>query len=159
MAQVLTYLLSFLFFSEFARAGHGRGKPLPLETTKAFHAASFFPEYHSERVTIKYAPVSVPPMNENDGMAQYFQPSTALPCRDCLITWLQMGLEHADGSIADANTGMWLHHGVMVNRNQSDAVCGDGAYGQRFAASGNERTALDFSAGGQVLFRIHEIEN
>ncbi|OAP57140.1 hypothetical protein AYL99_07877 [Fonsecaea erecta] len=150
MAPALTYLLSILFFSGFSRAGHGHAKPLPLETTKAFQAASFFPENYSEKVTIKYAPVAVPPMNENDGMAQFFQRSTTLPCRDCVITWLQMGLEHDDGRIADANTGMWLHHGVMVNRNQSDAVCGDGSYGQRFAASGNERTALDFSAGGTV---------
>ncbi|KIW22577.1 uncharacterized protein PV07_10861 [Cladophialophora immunda] len=150
MAQMLTYLLSFLLLSETARAGHGRGKLFPQETTKVVHAASSFSEYNSERVTIKYAPVSVPPMSENDGMAQFFQPSTTLPCRDCVITWLQMGLEHADGIVADANTGMWLHHGVMVNRNRTDAVCGDGSYGQRFAASGNERTALDFSAGGTV---------
>ncbi|OAL35866.1 hypothetical protein AYO20_04772 [Fonsecaea nubica] len=151
MAAVLTfYLLSLLCFSANARAGHGRGKPLPLETTKVFHAASYFSEYDSQRVTIKYAPVSVPPMTENDGMAQYFQPSTTLPCRDCVITLLEMGLEHADGRVADADTGMWLHHGVMVNRNQSDAVCGKGSYGQRFAASGNERTAIDFSGGGSV---------
>jgi hypothetical protein len=108
--------------------------------------AAYFPERDSQRVTIKYGAVTVPPMTHNDGMVEYFHRSTSLPCQDCFITWLQMGLEHADGSVADAETGMWLHHGVWVNRNRTDAVCG--GMGQRFAASGNERTALDISAGG-----------
>lgn len=95
---------------------------------------------------IKYGAVSVPPMTKDDGMAPYFHPSTTLPCKDCYITWMQMGLEHEDGRVANADTGMWLHHGVMINRNQTDAVCGN--MGQRFAASGNERTPIDISAGG-----------
>ena len=86
-------------------------------------------------------------MTEHDGMGEFYQQKTSLPCQDCFITWLQMGIEHAeDGRRADADTGMWLHHGVMVNVNQTDAVCGDP--GQRFAASGNERTPIDISAGG-----------
>ncbi len=88
-------------------------------------------------------------MHPDGGMGGFFEGSTTLPCRDCFVTWMQMGLEHAaDGSRADADTGMWLHHGVMVNRNRTDNVCGPRAYGQRFAASGNERSALDFSANG-----------
>lgn len=167
---LLTFLLGWLTLSDFARAfdsprgqenhtsdlgmGEVGGPALlscanaSLEATRVFSTASFFPEYHSQRVTVKYAPVVVPPMTENDGMGGFFEPSTTLPCRDCLVTWMQMGLEHADGTPADANTGMWLHHGVMVNRNRSDAVCGPGTFGQRFFASGNERTAVDLSADG-----------
>ncbi|KAJ9495183.1 hypothetical protein H2202_009433 [Exophiala xenobiotica] len=59
-----------------------------------------------------------------------------------------MGLEYTNGTVANPDTGMWLHHGVMVNINRTDSVCGPRAYGQRFFASGNERTAVDFSAGG-----------
>lgn len=83
-------------------------------------------------------------------MGGFEQPSTPLPCRDCLITSMQMGLEYVDGSPADANTGIWLHHGIMVNRNRTDSVCGRDAYGQRFFASGNERTLVDISASGYV---------
>ena len=86
-------------------------------------------------------------MHEDDGMGGFFEDDTHLPCNDCLITWMQMGLEYLNGTPAAANTGMWLHHGVMVNRNRNDPVCND-SYGERFFASGNERTAADFSAGG-----------
>ena len=117
-----------------------------LEAARIFSKAAYFSEYDSKRVTIRYGAVTVPPMTEDDGMATFAQRSTTLPCQDCFITWLQMGLEHADGRTANAETGMWLHHGVLVNRNQTDAVCGN--MGQRFAASGNERTAIDMAAGG-----------
>ncbi|KAJ9614988.1 hypothetical protein H2200_001062 [Cladophialophora chaetospira] len=146
-----------------ASGGHGRGQLLPAgrihalnsdklwtytnpESTRFSRKAEFFHDCSSKRVTIKYGAVTVPPMTESDGMAQFFQRSTTLPCQDCYITWLQMGLEHVDGRTADADTGMWLHHGVMLNRNRTDAVCG--TTGQRIAASGNERTAIDMSAGG-----------
>jgi hypothetical protein len=117
-----------------------------LETTRISTKAAYFRDHDSERVTIKYGAVTVPPMTDNDGMAQFFHRATTLPCQDCFVTYLRMGLEHADGRTADADTGMWLHHGVLVNRNQTDAVCGN--VGQRFAASGNERTAIEISAAG-----------
>jgi hypothetical protein len=85
-------------------------------------------------------------MTQHDGMAQFFQQATSLPCQDCYITWMQVGLEHVDGRRADADTGMWLHHAVLVNANRTDSVCPDQE--ERWAASGNERTALDISAGG-----------
>jgi hypothetical protein len=81
-------------------------------------------------------------------MAGYYQRNTTTPCHDCYITWLQMGLEHSDGRRADGATGMWLHHGVMHNRNQTNSVCG--TPGQPMAASGNERTPIDISAGGTL---------
>ena len=87
-------------------------------------------------------------MNANDGMGGFSDYATFVPCRDCFITSIQMGLEHVGGTTADANTGMWLHHGVMVNRNQTDAVCGTNGYGQRFFASGNERTMVDLTGNG-----------
>jgi len=145
---LLALLASVLSLSVAVQAngGNGRLKPLPAETARIPSKAAYFPEYDSERVTIKYGAVTVPPMTENDGMAQYAQRVTTLPCQDCFITFLQFDVEHADGRTADAQTGMWLHHGVLVNRNQTDAVCG--GLGQRFAASGNERTGIDISAAG-----------
>ncbi len=109
-----------------------------------------FPQYGSQRVKVRYPTVVVPPMTQGDGMGGFFDPSTFLPCNDCHVTSMQMGLEYSDGTTADANTGLWLHHGVMVNRNQTDAVCGPEAYGQRFFASGNERTLIDISVNGYV---------
>ncbi|KAK1074538.1 hypothetical protein LTR48_009309, partial [Friedmanniomyces endolithicus] len=67
---------------------------------------------------------------------------------------MQAQLEYANGTIADAETGMWMHHVVFLNRGRNDSVCD--RRGQRFFASGNERTAVDFTstfsaAGTQFL--------
>jgi hypothetical protein len=113
-----------------------------------YSSGILFPELQSKRVMIKYPAVSVPPISEKDGMGGFFQRPTPLPCTQCVITWMNMGLEYTNGTVANSDTGMWLHHGVMVNINRTDSVCGPRAYGQRFFASGNERTAVDFSAGG-----------
>ncbi|OCT49449.1 hypothetical protein CLCR_04839 [Cladophialophora carrionii] len=156
-------VLLSLSVSVAASGGHGHGNAFPAdlddsflgtndvflvcpETTRISSKAAYFHDHGSQRVTIKYGAVTVPPMTDNDGMAQFFHRATTLPCQDCFITYLSMGLEHADGRTADADTGMWLHHGVLINRNQTDAVCG--GMGQRFAASGNERTAIEIAAGG-----------
>ena len=103
-----------------------------------------FPDLNSNRVKISYGPFSVPPRSENHGM-QNFRCSPHLPCRDCMIVSMQAGLEYTNGSIADADTGMWLHHTVFMNLNRKEAMCGRG---QRFFASGNERTPIDLTSHG-----------
>jgi len=79
-----------------------------------------------------------------------FSDPVEMPCTDCLITGFLAGLEFEDGSNANANTGMWLHHTAFLNLNQSDTTCPD--YPSRFLASGNERTPLDLTNGGYVFF-------
>jgi hypothetical protein len=85
-------------------------------------------------------------------MDSYLLPGAAAPCTDCLITFMQADLEYPDGSYANADTGMWLHHAVLVNLNEPDAVCASEP--NRIFASGNERTAADISNNGYVPLLI-----
>ena len=71
------------------------------------------------------------------------------PCRDCILTWMHATLEYTDGSDANAETGMWLHHTVWQNTKRGDAMCSNRKKGgERFFASGNERTPVDLTTGG-----------
>lgn len=58
---------------------------------------------------------------------------------------------YPNGTYANANTGMWLHHTVLETLGKSDAVCGNTTRGERFFASGNERSIVDICANGSVL--------
>ena len=46
---------------------------------------------------------------------------------------------------------MWLHHTVLSNTNRSSLVCPNNFAGDRFFASGNERTPIDICVGGYVF--------
>jgi hypothetical protein len=82
-------------------------------------------------------------------MATFLDLDATKPCDECLITWMQASLEYPNGTIANSDTGMWLHHSVALNRGRNDTVCGGTALSpQRFFASGNERTAVDLSLSG-----------
>ena len=75
----------------------------------------------------------------------------AAPCHDCLITWMHATLEHADGTTANADTGLWLHHTLLVNLDaENTRGCGGdaGGRGERFFAAGNERSVIDLCRGG-----------
>jgi hypothetical protein len=109
----------------------------------------YFREYNSERVIIKYGPYEVPPSDIHNGMKKFVDREATLPCQDCLITWMQADLIYPDGTIADANTGMWLHHTVLTDTGKED-VKGCKYHGERFFASGNERTLIDISMKGYV---------
>jgi hypothetical protein len=80
------------------------------------------------------------------GMKDFTIAKAEMPCNDCLITNWVASLEFNDGSTANANTGMWLHHVVYFNLNRTDTICD--SYPDRFAASGNERTPVDITVGG-----------
>ncbi|KAH8885837.1 hypothetical protein GQ53DRAFT_876673 [Thozetella sp. PMI_491] len=97
----------------------------------------------SKRVRVKYGPFAVPPAGENGGMKQFLLTSgVTKPCDDCVIIWAKAGLEFTDGTYANANTSMWLHHGLFLNTGVRDSVCPE--LPERFFASGNERTELVF---------------
>lgn len=64
-----------------------------------------------------------------------------------MIVSMLAGLEYTDGSNADADTDMWMHHVVFQNLNRQDSMC-DNIGGERFFASGNERTLIDLSSNG-----------
>jgi hypothetical protein len=97
---------------------------------------------------MKYGPYKVPPSTENNGMKEFTDPASEKPCSDCLIIGLQAGLEYTNGTTANSDTGMWLHHGVLYDFGRQDTACPSMPY--RFFASGNERTSLDLSVNGYV---------
>jgi len=84
----------------------------------------------------------------DNGMKTFVGRNAAMPCSDCIITWMQAGLEYPNGSYANANTSLLLHHTFMVNTAQPDAVCGFSTSAERFFASGNERLIADISVNG-----------
>lgn len=95
---------------------------------------------------MRYGPYAVPPMSENNGMKEFNELSAERPCVDCYITKLQAGLEYPNGTIANSDTGMWLHHAVLYDFGRQDLSCSNLPY--RFFASGNERTRLDLTLNG-----------
>jgi hypothetical protein len=107
-----------------------------------------FKEYGAKRVILRYGPYTVPPNSENNGMKEFNDQSAERPCTDCYITKLQAGLEYPNGTIANSNTGMWLHHAVLYDFGRKDLSCPDLPY--RFFASGNERTRLDMTLNGYI---------
>ncbi|TKA83842.1 hypothetical protein B0A55_00111 [Friedmanniomyces simplex] len=115
---------------------------LPDVTTTNLTAQQF-PELGSRRVETAYGSHVVQPRSQQDGMSK-FQSAIPPPCTECLVTFMQAQLEYANGTTADATTGMWMHHVVFLNRGRKDSVCDMPA--QRFFASGNERTAVDFTS-------------
>ncbi|KAE8453857.1 hypothetical protein EG329_007633 [Mollisiaceae sp. DMI_Dod_QoI] len=110
--------------------------------------AQFFTGQGSKRAQVTYGPFDVPNMNIENGMKDFIQYSVKVPCKDCLITFIQAGLEFPNGTYANANTSLWLHHIVLYNLNNLDTVCGANVPGERFFASGNERSAADISING-----------
>jgi hypothetical protein len=102
--------------------------------------------------TVRYGPFTIPGGTTADpGMIHnrllFFVQKA---CTDCYITSFRPDLVYADGSKATMATGPMLHHAVWTSQLQSDATCSGtwlGLAGERFFASGNERTAIAFPAG------------
>lgn len=149
--QVLGSVLSSRFSSPQRRHSNSKSLETPSENFQYVveQLEPTYPtNYHSRRVKVSYPVVEVPPMTENDGMADFGDLATFLPCNECLILEMSSDIEYEDHSQADPNTGMWLHHTVFVNRGRKDTFCGEQSWGQRFYASGNEKTTVDMSAHG-----------
>ena len=70
------------------------------------------------------------------------------PCKDCVVTQYTFGIEYADGSYANANTGTYLHHAVFFNFGRKSATCSAGDLPEFTFASGNERTVASLSLNG-----------
>jgi hypothetical protein len=111
-------------------------------------APQFFTSEGSKRVMITYGPYLAPSSNDNNGMADFLEKAAKMPCTDCLITFMQAGLTYPNGTYANADTGLWLHHVVLSNLGRPSAVCPTSDSGDRFFASGNERTAINICVNG-----------
>ena len=78
-------------------------------------------------------------------------PNVPKPCEDCFIVRAEPDLVYEDGTPANLDTGLMLHHALLFNTGRTDTTCGKdtffGGFGERFLASGNERTIKHFPAG------------
>jgi len=59
---------------------------------------------------------------------------------------MQAGLEYPNGTYANTDTGIMLHHIVMYEDSSQDLTCPQ--ISSRFFASGNERTPIDLTVNG-----------
>jgi hypothetical protein len=120
----------------------------PLNSNMTMETAQFFSQFKSERVKIRYGPFTVPAMSVNNGMKTFTAPVAQKPCTDCLVTWIQAGLEYPNGTVANADTGLWLHHTVFSNTQRTAIICPASSTGDEFFASGNERTPTNICVNG-----------
>src|SRR3954452_3080276 len=96
--------------------------------------------------TVRYGPFTLPPAGKGGDVdhANVVMPDVTKPCEDCFITRAEPDLVYDDGTPANLDTGLMLHHAVFFNTGVPDTTCGKdtffGGLGERFLASGNERT-------------------
>jgi hypothetical protein len=96
---------------------------------------------------IRYGPYTIKAMGE---LSQQIAFNAKMPCTSCYVTAIAAGLEYANGTSANIDTGPWLHHMVLYNNGfwKSDLVCGS-LVPQRIFASGNEHTVSRINTGGK----------
>ena len=110
------------------------------------HRNRFTSDFETTKITTQYGPFLVPSKNEDNGMKSFTMINATKPCDECILVSMQASLLYPDGTVANANNGMWLHHALMMNTGRQDTSCPQ-LY-ERFFASGNERTTIDISNGG-----------
>jgi hypothetical protein len=114
-----------------------------------------------QTVVARYGPWTVAPDTHTGNLTF----SVPRPCQGCYVTGMRANLVYADGSSANHNTGGHLHHSVFLNSSRPDATCSRSP-GERFFASGNERTPVSMPAGygyrigsSDQLFGVVELMN
>lgn len=106
-----------------------------------------------EVTEVRYGPFALSPAGAGGdlGHLNLVIPNAPKPCEDCFILGAEPDLVYPDGSSANLDTGVMLHHAVFFNTGRPDTTCGNdeffGGLGERFLASGNERTKRRFPAG------------
>jgi hypothetical protein len=105
-------------------------------------------------VEVRTGPFVIPPENAGGGAdhSDIVVPTLTKPCSNCFLQQLEPDLVYADGTPANLDTGLMLHHAVLFSAGRPDATCGPsepfpGKLGQRFFAAGNERTPGLFPPG------------
>ncbi|HEX5851958.1 MAG TPA: hypothetical protein VFY36_02580 [Solirubrobacteraceae bacterium] len=108
--------------------------------------------------TIDYGPYTIPAGNgdphdhENAGMiTNQIVTNIAKPCTGCSIIGATPDLVYTNGAKATISEGPMLHHAMFAAQSagKSDVTCpgtGPGLLGERFFASGDERTKIDLQA-------------
>src|SRR5215216_3153775 len=113
---------------------------------------------------VRYGPYTLPAATDTTAGSTLSRLNLAVrrPCTDCFITSFKPDLVYEDGTRATMETGAMLHHFVLASQFRSDATCGNawlGLAGERFFASGNERTAIAFPAGYGYRVRWYDSWN
>jgi len=101
---------------------------------------------------LDYPTMTIPAASGNrDGMIwNRFSMNVGKPCTNCFVKSIQASLIKPDGSVGNVDEGLWLHHMVLAanGSGKTDATCGSFfGTGQRFFASGNERTRFQYPPG------------
>jgi hypothetical protein len=113
---------------------------------------------------VRYGPFTIPGGTDAEpGMIHnQLRLGVARPCGDCYITSFTPDLVYSDGSQATMKSGAMLHHAVFASQLRLDATCTGtwlGLAGERFFASGNERTAIKFPSGYGYRLRSYDSWN
>jgi hypothetical protein len=113
---------------------------------------------------VRYGPFALPAgTSEQPGMVHNkVALAVQRPCLDCYITSFTPDLVYPDGTRATMDAGAMLHHFVLTSQFRSDATCGNtwlGLAGERFFASGDERTAITFADGYGYRVRWYDSWN
>jgi hypothetical protein len=113
---------------------------------------------------VRYGPFTIPAGTSvsDPGMMSSLHFGVSRPCSECYITGFTPDLVYADGTRANMDTGPMLHHVVFTSQWRSDATCRGtllGLAGERFFASGNERTAISMPGGYGYRLRWYDSWN
>jgi hypothetical protein len=114
--------------------------------------------------TVRYGPFTIPAGTATDpGMVHNkLLFGVTRPCVDCYLTSFTPDLVYTDGTKATMAGGAMLHHMVLTSQWLPDATCAGswlGLAGERFFASGNERTKIAFPAGYGYRVRYYDSWN
>ena len=101
--------------------------------------------------TVYYGPFTVPGASGDvAGEVTKVRFGVAKPCGNCFVTSFTPNLVYASGTTASHETGAMLHHALFTSQFRPDATCSRtwlGLAGERFFASGDERTAIRLTDG------------
>jgi Stress up-regulated Nod 19 len=114
--------------------------------------------------TIRYGPYTIPAgtMDMPGMLPNRVRLAVPRPCSACFITSFKPDLVNSDGTRATMDTGPMLHHFVLTSQFRRDATCGSswlGLAGERFFASGDERSPITFPSGYGYRVRWYDSWN
>jgi hypothetical protein len=125
-------------------SGHGHTMAAPAKGIKVEELKSQF-SLKNKRVRVTYGTYSLPAFNappahggmggmdmggmeHEGGMKDVSNNKAPKPCSDCTLKYAKASLNYPDGSIANIDTGAWLHHLTMsvVGPGREDVACPGG---------------------------------
>lgn len=118
---------------------------------------------NGKMVKIRYGPFTIPanamfaPLPELAGGVKIEK-----PCEECYLGKFQGGLEYEDGSEANVDTGMYMHHFVITNTGKPDWLCGlrtGGSFRNQWVYnSGNERPPVRLNSKYKFGMRVDKAD-